>query len=190
MIDQKKNNERLNPERLPGDPTVTQLVERMIRVDHAGEFGAARIYEGQLAVLKNHPSAQLIQHMAEKERKHLDHFEELIVERGIRPTVLSPVWHLSGFILGAASAALGKDAAMACTEAVETVIDKHYEKQINQLGPDEQDLKEALQEFRRDEIDHRDSAIESGAKNAPGYQTLGATVRASTRLAIWLSERL
>ena len=79
---------------------------------------------------------------------------------------------------------------MACTEAVETVIDKHYEKQINQLGPDEQDLKEALQEFRRDEIDHRDSAIESGAKNAPGYQTLGATVRASTRLAIWLSERL
>ena len=165
-------------------------IDRMIRVDHAGEFGAARIYDGQLAVLKGHPSEQVIRSMANQEQKHLAHFENLIAKRGIRPTALSPVWHVAGFALGVASAALGQQAAMACTEAVESVISEHYTQQISKLGLEETELKATLEEFRQDEVAHRDSALEHGAKDAPAYEPLGTVVRTGTRLAIWLSERI
>ena len=178
------------PRILPGDQNVEQLVERMIRVDHAGEFGAARIYDGQLAVLKGKPSERVIRDMAEQERRHLTHFENLIAAREVRPTVLGPVWHVAGFTLGAFSAVLGERAAMACTEAVESVIDEHYEGQIEQLGEDEVELRACLEEFRQDEIAHRDTAIAHGSEEAPAYKPLSAAIRAGTRLAIWLSERI
>ena len=178
------------PKFLPGDQKMPQVVERMIRVDHAGEFGAARIYDGQLAILKGTPSEKVIRDMAEQERRHLTHFENLIAAREVRPTLLSPVWHVAGFTLGAFSAVLGERAAMACTEAVESVINEHYENQIEQLGEEEEELRASLEEFRQDEIAHRDTAIAHGSEGAPAYEPLSATIRAGTRLAIWLSERI
>ena len=169
---------------------MAQLVDRMIRVDHAGEFGAARIYDGQLAVFEGTPNEKVIRNMAEQERRHLDHFENLIATRKIRPTALSPVWHVAGFALGAFSAALGERAAMACTEAVESVIDQHYSNQIKQLGEEEKELSATLEEFRQDEIAHRDTALAHGAEEAPAYKPLRKAIRAGTRLAIWLSERI
>ena len=178
------------PKFLPGDRKMSQVVERMIRVDHAGEFGAARIYDGQLAGLKGKPSEKVIRNMAEQERRHLSHFENLIATRGVRPTALGPIWDVAGFTLGALSAALGERAAMACTEAVESVIDQHYKSQIEQLGEEEGEFRTCLEEFRQDEIAHRDTAIAHGSEEAPAYKSLSATIRAGTRLAIWLSERI
>ena len=175
---------------LPGDLTMAQLVDRMIRVDHAGEFGAARIYDGQLAVFGGTPNEKVIRDMAEQERRHLDHFEDLITTREIRPTALSPIWHVAGFALGAFSAALGEQTAMACTEAVESVIDQHYSNQIKQLGEEEKELRATLEDFRQDEIAHRDTALAHGAEEAPGHKSLRKAIRAGTRLAIWLSERI
>ena len=125
---------RARPRYLPGDPEDREQLARMIRVDHAGEYGAKRIYEGQLAVLKRTPAAKIIRHMKDQEQEHLDAFERLIVERRVRPTVLHPIWHVAGFALGAATALLGQRAAMACTVAVEEVIDEHYAEQAEQLG--------------------------------------------------------
>ena len=178
------------PKFLPGDRKMAQVVERMIRVDHAGEFGAARIYDGQLAVLKGKPSEKVIRNMAEQERRHLTHFEKLVAARRVRPTALGPVWHVAGNALGAFSAVLGERAAMACTEAVESVIDQHYGSQIEQLGDEEGELRACLEEFRQDEMAHRDTAIAHGSEEAPAYTSLSATIRAGTRLAIWLSERI
>src|ERR1700691_3206109 len=144
--------------RLPGDPAADFLVERMIRVDQAGEYGAARIYDGQLAVLNGRPVAKEIRRMAAQEKKHLAAFDRLISESRVRPTALTPVWHVAGFALGAATAMLGERAAMACTVAVEEVIDEHYRRQIETLGQDESALKQTLIEFRDDEIEHRDTA--------------------------------
>ena len=175
---------------LPGDLTMAQLVDRMIRVDHAGEFGAARIYDGQLAVFGGTPNEKVIRDMAEQERRHLDHFEDLITTREIRPTALSPIWHVAGFALGAFSASLGEQTAMACTEAVESVIDQHYSNQIKQLGEEEKELRATLEDFRQDEIAHRDTALAHGAEEAPAYKPLRKVIRAGTRLAIWLSERI
>ena len=166
----------------------------MIRVDHAGEFGALRIYEGQLAVLSRDPrsekSTAAIRHMAEQEQTHFDALDQLIRDRGVRPTVLEPVWHVAGFALGAATALLGEKAAMACTVAVEDVIDEHYAKQIERLGETDPQLKTALEKFHRDECEHRDEALERGARDAPGYELLTAAIRLSCRIAISLSERI
>ncbi|GLQ05325.1 demethoxyubiquinone hydroxylase family protein [Sneathiella chinensis] len=176
--------------RLPGDPRKEDIVERIIRVDHAGEFGAVRIYEGQLAVLKNTDEADTIRHMKEQEEVHRARFEELIADRRVRPTALSPLWNMAGFALGAGTALLGKEAAMACTEAVEEVIDEHYQSQLDQLGEDEAELKEIIQKFRDEEIEHRDIARERGAAEAPGYEVLTSAVKAGSKLAIWLSSRV
>jgi 3-demethoxyubiquinol 3-hydroxylase len=166
----------------------------MIRVDHAGEFGALRIYEGQLAVLSRDPrsekSTAAIRHMAEQEQTHFDALDQLIRDRGVRPTVLEPVWHVAGFALGAATALLGEKAAMACTVAVEDVIDEHYAKQIERLGETDPQLKTALEKFHQDECEHRDEALERGARDAPGYELLTAAIRVSCRIAISLSERI
>src|SRR5438128_328332 len=126
--------DRTGEGRLPGDLEPDALIHRIIRVDHAGEYGAKRIYEGQLAVLGRSAAAPALRHMAEQEQTHLAAFETLMVERRVRPTLLQPVWHLAGFALGAATALLGERAAMACTIAVEEVIDAHYQSQTASLG--------------------------------------------------------
>ena len=177
-------------DRLPGDLAPAALIERMIRVDHAGEFGAARIYAGQLAVLGRSKNAATIRRMAEQEQRHLAAFDKLIVERRVRPTALSPLWHAAGFALGAASAALGARAAMACTVAVEEVIGEHYAAQAAKLGDDEAELRGLIEEFRADELEHRDTGLAEGAEQMAGYRPFTDAIKAGTRLAIWLSERV
>ena len=176
--------------RLPGDPDDRQFLERVVRVDHAGEYGAKRIYAGQLAVLGKGPAGPTIRHMAEQEERHLAAFSDLLAERRVRPTALMPIWHVAGFLLGAGSALLGEKAAMACTVAVETVIDEHYKAQMEALGDGEAELKQTIAGFRDEEIEHRDTGLAHGAEEAPGYEPLSAAVKAGSRLAIWLSERL
>jgi ubiquinone biosynthesis monooxygenase Coq7 len=164
----------------------------MIRVDHAGEYGAVRIYEGQLAVLGARKDAAktvaAIKRMAEQEQRHLKKFDDLINERRIRPTALEPVWRLAGFTLGAVTAMMGEKAAMACTAAVEEVIDSHYASQLDRLVDPE--LKETVADFRRDEIAHRNEALAHGAQDAPGYRVLSEAIKAGCRFAIRLSERI
>ena len=181
---------RTGEDRLPGDPSPQEAVARMIRVDHAGEYGARRIYDGQLAVLGKSPSAPVIREMAEAEQAHLDTFDALLADRRVRPTALSPLWHVAGFALGAASAMLGERAAMACTVAVEEVIEEHYAGQAARLGDDEAGLRRTLEEFGADEARHRETGLAHGAEQAPGYAALAAAVKRGTRLAIWLSERI
>ena len=176
--------------RLPGDPSETERVARMIRVDHAGEYGAARIYDGQLAVLGRTPVGPVIRDMADQEKAHLETFDRLLAERRVRPTALAPLWHVAGFALGAASALAGPRAAMACTVAVEEVIDDHYRRQQEQIGDGERELAETVAAFRADEIAHRDTGLAHGAEQAPAYAALSGAVKAGTRLAIWLSERV
>lgn len=173
----------------PGSPTD---IEAMIRVDHAGEYGAVRIYEGQLAVLKRRKSASVetIQHMADQEQRHLKTFDRLVNEHRVRPTALEPVWRVAGFALGAVTAAMGEKAAFACTAAVEEVIDEHYAAQIAALKDKDEDLKATVEDFRADEAAHRDEALKQGAEQAPGYKLLSETIKAGCRLAIKLSERI
>ncbi len=179
----------------PSPPGVASSsdAEAMIRVDHAGEFGAVRIYEGQLAVLGNRAgakkAAQAIRKMARQEQDHLKAFDHLINERRVRPTALTPVWHVAGFALGAATALLGEKAAMACTAAVEDVIDRHYADQIERIRGDD-DLKKRIEAFRADEIAHCNEALAHGAKDAPLYRVLTAAIKAGCNLAIKLSERV
>ena len=178
----------------PPAPGAHADIESMIRVDHAGEYGAVRIYEGQLAVLRRRgaqASVETIEHMAAQEQRHLQAFDRLVNERKVRPTALEPVWRIAGFALGAATAALGEKAAFACTAAVEEVIDEHYASQIAALedGRDPS-LKAAVEDFRADEAAHRDTAIEKGAQQAPGYKLLSETIKAGCRIAIKLSERI
>jgi ubiquinone biosynthesis monooxygenase Coq7 len=178
--------------RLPGDPTKKELIERMIRVDHAGEYGAVRIYEGQLAVLGESGSADTIRKMVKQEEVHLDEFNKLVAKRRVRPTALMPLWHLAGFALGAGTALMGEKAAMACTVAVEEVIDEHYASQVKQLDleKDETKLRETFEKFRLEELEHRDTGLEHGAEEAPGYEALTAVIKKGSKLAIWLSERI
>jgi ubiquinone biosynthesis monooxygenase Coq7 len=175
---------------LPGDLTEDAAIHRMIRVDHAGEYGATRIYAGQLAVLRRSDKAGLLRHMRDQEQVHLDTFKSLIAERHVRPTALLPLWHLAGFALGAATAAMGERAAMACTVAVEETIDAHYSEQIERLPDAETPLRETIEKFRAEELEHRDTALANDAENAPGYRLISAVIRTGCRLAIRLSERL
>lgn len=179
------------PTRLPGDRPWKEELERMIRVDHAGEYGAARIYSGQLAVLGNkHKSSPLIRHMKAQEDRHLEVFDRLVNERQVRPTLLSPFWHGAGFALGAATALLGEKAAMACTAAVEEVIDDHYAEQAEKLGDHDPELKEIVEEFRAEEQEHRDTAIAHGAEETPGYTLLSGAIKTGCKAAIWLAKRI
>jgi len=149
-----------------------------------------RIYEGQLAVLRGTAAEAPVAEMAAAEREHLAAFDRLAAERGVRPTALQPVWRVAGFALGAGSALLGPRAAMACTVAVEDVIEAHYRRQIAALGEAEPALRETLVRFRDDELAHRAEALRHEAERAPLHRPLSAAVRAGTRLAIWLSERI
>ena len=183
MTKHSLSEEPLGP--LPGDLGGEALVRRMIRVDHAGEYGAVRIYEGQMSVLG--PTA-VIAHMAEQEKRHLETFKDLMVERRVRPTALLPLWHVAGFALGAGSALMGKNAAMACTVAVEEVIDEHYARQVAMI--DDDGLKQTFEACRLEELEHRETALAHGAREAPAYEALTAVVKTCSRLAIWLSERI
>ncbi|HEX8840044.1 MAG TPA: demethoxyubiquinone hydroxylase family protein [Sphingomicrobium sp.] len=163
----------------------------MLRVDQAGEYGATRIYAGQLAVLRrNCPEAKLVARMAAQEQRHLSRFNHLMSERRVRPTALQPLWNVAGFALGAATALMSEKAALACTDAVETEIDKHYAEQLRQLGGDDPELAADITEFQADELEHRDTAREAGAASAVGYPILTAAIRAGCRVAIELSKRI
>jgi len=179
--------------RLPGDLSREQLIDRIIRVDQAGEYGAVRIYEGQLSVLEQSEKAPVIRHMLDQETKHLDTFNRLVAKRRVRPTALMPLWHLAGFALGAGTALLGEKAAMACTVAVEEVIDEHYAAQVaklDRLENGEKELRDTCETFRLEELEHRDTGLEHGAEKALGYEGLSALIKGGSRLAIWLSERI
>ena len=175
--------------RLPGELSGQALIDRVVRVDHAGEYGAKRIYEGQLAVLGRRRVGAQIRHMAEQERAHLETFERLIVERRVRPSVLHPLWHVAGFALGAGTALLGERAAMACTVAVEEVIDRHYACQAEALGEDEPALVAKIEQFRAEELEHRDIGLAHEAERAPAYKALSTLIKTGSRAAIWLAER-
>jgi 3-demethoxyubiquinol 3-hydroxylase len=173
----------------PGDRRAD--TESMLRVDQAGEYGATRIYAGQLAVLRrNCPEAKLIARMAAEEERHLDRFNALMAARRVRPTALQPVWNAAGFALGAVTALMSEKAALACTDAVETVIDRHYGEQLDELGEDDPELASDIAEFRADELEHRDTARDAGATGAFGYPLLTAAIRAGCRVAIELSKRI
>ncbi len=176
--------------RLPGDPAPADEIGRMLRVDHAGEYGAVRIYEGQLAVLaRGGRAAAAIRQMAGAENQHLARFECVLHERRVRPTLLHPLWSIAGYALGAASAILGERAAMACTVAIEEVIDEHYGAQAEYLAAVDPPLRETVLSFRDDELAHRATALAHGAEETPGYEVLTAAIKAGLRMAIWLSTR-
>lgn len=165
-------------------------IDRFLRVDHAGELGAKRIYQGQLAVLGNHPVAEEIEHMKEQEQHHLDTFEELINSYETRPSLLTPFWNGAGFMLGAVTAAMGPKAAMACTIAVEEVIGEHYRAQVEALDESEPELKKILSQFRDEELEHRDTAIDHDGEEAVGYPVLRQIIQTGCKTAIRLAEKV
>ncbi|MFD1106953.1 demethoxyubiquinone hydroxylase family protein [Sphingobium olei] len=163
----------------------------MLRVDQAGEYGATRIYAGQLAVMGDrHPYARVIAGMAAQEDRHRAAFDAMIARRGGRPTLLSPIWSVAGFALGAVTAAIGPKAAMACTAAIETEIDRHYAQQLDELGEGDPELSAAITDFQAEEVEHRDAAIAHGAEQAPAYPLLSGAIRLGCRAAIALSKRI
>jgi len=177
------------------DPTTDR--DAMIRVDQAGEYGATRIYAGQLAVMGDRaPHSSEIRAMAEQEATHQAEFDALMARRGVRPTALQPVWSVAGYALGAATALLGPEAALACTAAVEEEIDRHYTRQLERLEEakgtqdDDPELAGMIARFRADEREHRDAALAAGAERAPAYPLLNAAIRLGCRAAIRLSERI
>jgi ubiquinone biosynthesis monooxygenase Coq7 len=173
----------------PGDRRADS--DSMLRVDQAGEYGATRIYAGQLAVLRrNAPESKLIARMAAQEERHLKRFNELMAERRVRPTALQALWNLAGFGLGAATALISEKAALACTDAVETEIDRHYSAQLKELGAEDPELAADIADFQADELEHRDTARKAGAAQAIGYPVLTAAIRAGCRVAIGLSKRI
>ena len=169
-------------------------VEEFIRVDHAGERGAVKIYEGQLlalnTIVKNDDLKKTIEDMKEHELEHCQFFEKEIKRRNIKPTKFLPLWDLLGVGLGFGSTLLGKKAAMLCTASVEEVIDKHYLDQINQLGPDEKELKKKITKFRQDELDHKDIAYEEGASKKGFYSIMDKVIKTGSKIAIRISEKI
>ena len=169
-------------------------IEEFIRVDHAGERGAVKIYEGQLLALntfvKNDKLKKTIEEMKVHEKEHRDFFEKEIKKRNIAPTKFLPLWDLLGVGLGFGSTLLGKKAAMLCTASVEEVIDKHYLDQINQLGNDEKNLKKKITKFREDEIHHKDIAYDKGATKKGAYSILDKIIKTGSKIAINISEKI
>ena len=173
----------------PGDPREDRAT--MVRVDQAGEYGATRIYAGQLAVMGDRvPVSRAIAGMAAQEEHHRAFFDAMIARRGGRPTALQPFWNVAGFALGAVTAAIGPNAAMACTAAVETEIDRHYQAQLDEIGDSDPELKDAVARFRDEELEHKDAAIAYGAENLIGYPVLSAVIRMGCRAAIAVSKRI
>jgi ubiquinone biosynthesis monooxygenase Coq7 len=168
-----------------------QRLAAMLRVNHAGEYGATRIYQGQLDWLRDSSLRHEIEHMAKQEQQHLAYFETLLPEKRVRPSALMPLWHVGGYLLGAATALMGPRAAMACTVSVEEVIDEHYQEQIDTLARHgETELKQQLETFRAEELAHRDTALELGAEAAPAYPLLHSAISCLSRFAIGLAKRI
>ena len=171
--------------------THREILEEIIRVDHAGEYGATKIYDGQIAVFgKNSKLGKTIQHMADQEQEHIDKFNELILEHRVRPTALLPLWNVAGYALGASTALMGEKAAMACTVAVEKVIGEHYQEQLEILGDDHKDLKKTISKFRDDELEHHDIGIEHDAESAPGYKIMSKVIELGCKTAIAISKKI
>ena len=169
-------------------------IAEMLRVDHAGEYGAVQIYRGQRAVFDHLPHKQvmsdLLREMEEGEQHHLETFDRLLAEREVRPTLFAPLWQIAGFGLGAATALMGEKAAMACTEAVETVIEEHYADQIVEVETAEPELAETFRQFREDELAHKHTAEEEGAREALGYDLLSNAIKFGCRFAIRVAEKI
>jgi ubiquinone biosynthesis monooxygenase Coq7 len=164
---------------------------KMLRVDQAGEYGAKRIYAGQLAVMGSRaPNSAEIAHMASQEAAHLERFDKLLAARRVRPTALQPLWDVAGFALGAASAFIGPQAAMACTVAIEEEIDRHYTAQLDALEDSDPEFSALVFSFRDDERAHRAAALSAGAEQAPLYPLFTRAIRLGCRLAIRLSEKV
>lgn len=175
--------------RRPGEREADRAA--MLRVNQAGEFGATQIYAGQLAVMGDrHPMARSIAGMAAQEERHRVHFDAMMARRGVRPTLLAPIWDRAGFALGAVTAAISPEAAMACTAAIETEIDLHYSEQLKAMGNSDPELAEAVRDFQAEEVEHRDTALAAGAENAPAYPLLSGLIRLGCRTAIALSKRI
>jgi 3-demethoxyubiquinol 3-hydroxylase len=165
--------------------------ESMLRVDQAGEYGATRIYAGQLAIMGSRsPAARSIAAMASQEERHRQTFDAMIARRGVRPTLLQPFWNVAGYGLGMATALIGPEAAMACTAAIETEIDRHYGEQLDELGETDPELSEAIADFRAEEVEHKETALAAGAERAPAYPLMSAAIRLGCRTAIALSKRI
>jgi 3-demethoxyubiquinol 3-hydroxylase len=197
----RHNSTAANGARAPMSSKDSDKLSSMLRVDHAGELAAFQIYSGQLFILsRTHPElVPLIQEMQDQEQHHLNTFNNLLGSHRVRPTVMTPLWRIAGWGLGAMTAAMGKEAAMACTSAVETVIGGHYDNQVRSLlelekkypaGDELTKITETVSEFRDDELEHRDIAIEKDAEKAPGYPVLEAVIGGGCRAAIWISERI
>ena len=176
------------------EKTNSKTLEEIIRVDHAGERGAIKIYEGQLLALKTIKQDEnlknIIEEMKEHEKEHLEYFEKEIQKRKIKPTYMLPLWDVMGVALGFGTALLGKKAAMLCTASVEEVIESHYEDQLKKIGNDEKDLKEKIEKFKLDEIAHKNMAYKSGATNEGFYSIMDKVIRTGSRIAITISEKI
>ena len=171
--------------------TDRQILEEIIRVDHAGEYGATRIYEGQIAVFgKNTKIGKTIQHMADQEQEHIEKFQGLIINQRVRPTALLPVWNIAGYALGVGTAVMGEKAAMACTVAVEKVIGEHYEEQIELLEEDQKKLKSTIKKFAADELEHHNIGIAHDAESTPGYRILTKVIEIGCKTAIAISKKI
>ena len=171
--------------------TDKNILDEIIRVDHAGEYGATRIYDGQIAIFgKDSKIGKTIKQMADQEQEHIDKFNELIIEKRVRPTVLLPLWNVAGFALGAGTALMGEKAAMACTVAVEKVIGEHYREQQNLLEDDEKDLRKTIAKFEKDELEHHDIGLEHDAESAPGYKIMTKVIEIGCKTAIAISKKI
>jgi len=171
--------------------TDQSILEEIIRVDHAGEFGATRIYDGQIAIFgKKSKIGKTIKHMADQEQEHIETFEKLILNHRVRPTALLPVWNVAGYFLGVATAMMGEKAAMACTVAVEKVIGEHYHKQISLLKEDHKKLKATIKKFAQDELEHHDIGIAHDAEKTPGYTILTKFIEMGCKTAIAVSKKI
>ena len=171
--------------------TDKSILDQIIRVDHAGEYGATRIYDGQIAIFgKDSKIGKTIQHMADQEQEHIDKFNELLVEKRVRPTALLPLWNIAGFALGAGTALMGEKSAMACTVAVEKVIGEHYREQQDLLEDDEKELKKTIAKFEKDELEHHDIGLEHDAESAPGYKVMTKVIEIGCKAAIAISKKI
>ncbi|ACT57998.1 demethoxyubiquinone hydroxylase family protein [Hirschia baltica] len=180
---------------MPRNRPLPKRTEEMVRVDHAGEYAAVAIYQGQRAVFeKLHGKSRIVEQLTEmeaEEQHHLAAFDDLIQTKGVRPTAMTPIWGVAAYGLGVATALLGEKAAHACTEAVETVIEKHYDDQVKELEAEgETELSPMFAQFRDEEAAHKDLAVEEGAHEAPAYPLLSAFIKAGCRAAIKISEKV
>ena len=187
----KKKKKQSKKSRTSKIKTDRSILEEIIRVDHAGEYGATRIYDGQIAIFgKNSKIGKTIQHMADQEQEHIQKFEELIVKNRVRPTALMPVWNVAGYALGVSTALLGEKAAMACTVAVETVIGNQYGEQLSLLEDDQKELKKTIKRFKADELEHHDIGIAHDAEKTPGYKVLSKVIELGCKTAIEISKKI